>query len=63
MSRRRVVTLLTGALLLGGLAGPAVANPLQTEDGQGDGTTTLCLRLDSESGKRDGICVWLPVEP
>ena len=62
MSRRTVVAMLTGAVLLGGLAGPAVANPLIGEESDGDGSTTVCLRLDSESGKRDGVCVWLPID-
>lgn len=61
MSRRTVVTMLTGAVLLGGLTGPALANPLIDDKPDDDGTTTVCLRLDSESGKRDGICVWLPL--
>ena len=63
MTRRTAVTMLTGAVLVAGLTGPAVAEPLLSGDGTGDGSTTVCLRLDSESGQRDGVCVWVPVEP
>ena len=58
MSRRTVVAALTGAVLLGALGAPALADPLETE---GDETTTVCVRTDSTSGKRDGVCVWLPL--
>lgn len=56
MSRRTAVAVITGSLLLGGLSAPALANPVTKDD---DGTT-VCLRTDSTSGKRDGVCVWLP---
>lgn len=58
MSRRTVVAALTGAVLLGALGAPALANPVSTE---GDDSTTVCLRTDSTSGKRDGVCVWVPI--
>lgn len=57
MSRRTVVTALVGLLLVGGLGAPAVAGPLGGDDDE----TSLCLRTDSSSGKRDGICVVVPI--
>ena len=56
MSRRTVVVL-AGAVLLGGLGAPALADPVVP----GSEPTVVCVRLDSESGERDGICVWTPV--
>lgn len=55
MSRKTVVAALAGLMLLGGLGGTASAGPL------GDDETRVCLRLDSESGKRDGICAAVPI--
>lgn len=60
MSRKTAVTALTGLVLLGGLALPAAADPLATED-DGD-RTMLCLRLDPKDGK-GGVCLWVPLPP
>ena len=59
MSRRTVVAALTGAVLVGGLAAPGLAAPVE----QGDDTHYVCLRLinDPEAGKREGVCVWAPL--
>lgn len=59
MSRRTAVAVLTGTVLLGALGAPAVADPVLPE---GQDTTTVCVRTDSSSGKRDGVCVWLPLD-
>lgn len=56
MSRKAIVTALTGLVLLTGLGGPALATPDLTD------RESVCLRLDPEGG-RDGICVWLPPLP
>jgi len=53
MSRKTIVTALTGLVLLTGLGAPALAGPAETE------REHVCLRLDPEGG-RDGYCVWLP---
>lgn len=53
MSRKTIVTALTGLVLLTGLGAPAFAGPAETE------REHVCLRLDPEGG-RDGYCVWLP---
>lgn len=58
MSRRTVVATLVGATLLGGLATPALADPVV-----GGQPTTVCLRLEPQSGAREGVCVWVPVRP
>ena len=55
MSRRAVLTTLAGAVLVSGLATPALSAP-STEQS----LTQLCLRTDSEDGRRDGICVLVP---
>lgn len=57
MSRKTIVAALAGALLLGGLGAPALADPLPG----GEEETRACVRTDSTSGKRDGICVAVPV--
>lgn len=59
MSRRTVVTSLVAGILLGGLAAPALADPILPPIGNG-GDTTICLLTESGSGAREGICVWLP---
>jgi hypothetical protein len=56
MSRKTIVAALAGLLLAGGAGAPALAGPLVEEEG-----TSVCLRLDSTSGKRDGVCVFVPV--
>lgn len=58
MTRRTTVAALVGAVLATGLAGPALAGPLGPEE---DGRETVCLRLEGESGAREGVCVWVPV--
>ena len=59
MSRRNVVAALTGALLLGGLAVPALADPPQPPEL--GARTTVCLRTDGGEGPREGYCVWVPI--
>ena len=54
MSRRMTVATLVGAVLVGGIAAPALA----TDDTERE---TVCLRLEGESGAREGICVWFPL--
>lgn len=54
MSRRTIVTALTGLVLLTGMGAPALAGPGEETDRE-----NVCLRLDPEGG-RDGFCVWLP---
>ena len=56
MSRKTIVTALTGLVLLTGLGAPALANPVAAE------RQMVCVRMDPENG-RDGICVWLPIKP
>jgi hypothetical protein len=58
MSRRTVVAALAGTMLLAGLSAPAMAGPAASSD---EDETVICLRTDSTSGKRDGICVWAPI--
>lgn len=62
MNRRTALTALVGGLLVGGLALPAVADPVSA--GDGDGRTTVCLGTNHEPGatQRGGICVWVPVD-
>lgn len=57
-SRRAVLAMATGALVLGGLAGPALATP-SVSDG---GSEYVCIytRTDPRTGERDGFCVWFP---
>ena len=61
MTRRTVLTALTGLTLAGALAGPAAADDgipvLNTEADR----TSVCLRADPNRGEREGYCVWLPV--
>jgi hypothetical protein len=56
MSRKMVVTALTGLVLLTGLGAPALAGPEE------DDRRSVCLRLDPQGG-REGVCVWLPIRP
>lgn len=56
MSRKTIVTALTGLVLVTGLGGPALAEHVVDE------RENVCLRFDPEGG-RDGICVWLPENP
>ena len=61
MSRRTVVATIVGAVLVGGFGAPALADPIL--DTSSDDQTTVCLRLEPESGAREGVCVWVPVRP
>lgn len=59
MTRRTAVTAFTGALLLGGLTAPALADPLLSPS---DDRETVCVRTDDgEQPERRGICVWVPL--
>lgn len=53
MTRRTILTALTGLLLLSGLGGPALA-----DDGTDADRESVCIRLDPEGG-REGYCVWI----
>ena len=59
MTRRTILTALTGLLLLTGLGAPAMADPGIDPDRE-----SVCIRLDPQGG-RDGFCVWvgLPDRP
>ena len=57
MSRKTIVTALTGLVLLTGLGAPALADPISR-----DGRESVCVRLDPDGG-REGVCVWLPIKP
>jgi hypothetical protein len=57
MSRRSTVTVLVGVLLGVGYGAPALADPIGSEDNR----EVLCLRLEGESGAREGVCVWVPL--
>lgn len=57
MSRRTVIAVLTGAVLVGGLGVPALADPVVPEPDE----TVVCVRTDPEGAPREGVCVWLPV--
>ncbi len=63
MTRRTVTATLTGGLLLGALALPAAANPVDTRS-EDDGRTTVCVGTNREPGatQREGICVWVPID-
>lgn len=66
MSRRTLVTALTGLVLVAGSGGSALASELAAGllGDDGDGRTTLCLRTDGpDSPRPEGLCVWVPVEP
>jgi hypothetical protein len=56
MTRRTVLALATGSLVLGGLAAPALAAPVGTD------SEYVCVytRNDHKTGERDGFCVWFP---
>ncbi len=59
MTRRTILTALTGLLLLAGLGAPAMADP-----GVDSERESVCIRLDPQGG-REGFCVWvgLPDRP
>ena len=56
MSRKTIVTALTGLVLLTGLGAPALADPVAKADRE-----MICVRLDPDGG-REGVCVWLPIK-
>ena len=56
MSRRTVLALATGSLVLGGLASPALAAPASADKEQ----VCVITRYEPEKGIRDGFCVWVP---
>jgi hypothetical protein len=60
MSRTTVVATLAGALLVGGLSAPALADPYVPFT---DKDTTVCVLTEPSSGAREGICVWVPIGP
>lgn len=57
-SRRTVLALATGSLVLGGLAAPALAAPAPAAAD----SEYVCVytRNDKQTGERDGFCVWFP---
>ena len=55
MSRRTVLALATGSLLLGGMAAPALAAPGTDEE-----QVCVITRYDPDTGERDGFCAWFP---
>ena len=58
MTRRRTLSILVGAVLVGGLGAPAFADPLVSSE---DDRETICIRTEGNSGAREGICVWVPL--
>jgi hypothetical protein len=58
MSRRVFLASVAAALVVGGLAVPAVA-------AQAGDPTTVCVltKYDPDTGSREGVCVWVPVSP
>lgn len=64
MTRKTLVSAATAGLLLTALTVPAAASPLVSAP-EDDGRTTVCLGLNSDpdTTEREGICVWVPVEP
>lgn len=63
MSSRVVLALATTALVLGGLAAPALAGSALDDPIGLDDPTTICVvtHYDKKTNERDGYCVWLPV--
>ncbi len=63
MSRRAVLTT-AAALVIGGSAVPALAGGLASAT-PGEDRTHVCVltQYDPKTGKRDGVCVWVPVKP
>lgn len=57
-SRRTVLALATGSLVLGGLAAPALATP--SVGSAGSEYVCIYTRNDKQTGERDGFCVWFP---
>ena len=56
MSRRLVLSLATGSVLLGAMAAPALAVPAHADK------ESVCIitKDDPKTGERDGFCVWAP---
>ena len=57
MTRRGLLTALTGLILIGALGVPALAGPVPTQEGR----ESVCLRLDPDENQREGLCVWAPI--
>lgn len=57
MTRRNLLTALTGLTLIGALGAPALAGPVPAQDRR----ESACLRLDPDENQREGICVWVPI--
>ncbi len=57
MPRRALIAAVTAALVVGGGVAPAVAAALEP------GQVCVLTDYDPSTGKRTGLCVWLPVEP
>jgi hypothetical protein len=55
MSRRTVLALATGSLLLGGFAAPALAAPAVDNE-----QVCVITRYEPDKGIREGFCVWFP---
>jgi hypothetical protein len=72
LTRRTVLALATGSLVLGGLAVPALATPsvggasaltgTAVTDTALTDTEYVCVytRNNPQTGQRDGFCVWFP---
>lgn len=58
MTRSRTLSILVGALLVGVLGAPALADPLLSSE---DNRETVCVRTEGNSGAREGVCVWVPI--
>lgn len=57
MTRRGVLTTLTGLTLIGALGAPALAGPVPAQERR----ESVCLRLDPDENQREGLCVWAPI--
>ncbi len=57
MTRRGLLTALTGLTLIGTLGAPALAGPVPAQERR----ESVCLRLDPDQNQREGICVWAPI--
>jgi hypothetical protein len=72
MSRRTVLALATGSLVLGGFAAPALAAPataalaapataaLAAPAGVDSEQVCVITRYEPDKGTREGFCVWFP---
>jgi len=64
MSRRTVLALATGSLVLGGFAAPALAAPavaaLAAPAASDNEQVCVITRYEPDKGTREGFCVWFP---